>query len=69
MMWTKKRPKEPGWYWTRLDGIHEVVQLVESETPKAGLYALLPPKEPWSEGETISLEQMTAEWYGPLNVP
>ena len=69
MMWTKRLPAEPGWYWTRLDGICESVQLVEGKVPKPGLYALLPPKEPWGEGETISLEQMTVEWYGPLEPP
>jgi hypothetical protein len=69
MIWTKRRPSGPGWYWIRLDGIHEIVQLVESEIPKPGLYALLPPKAPWGESETISLEQMTVEWYGPIQIP
>ena len=68
MIWTKQRPAEPGWYWIRLDGIHEIVQLVESESPGRPVCSLTP-KEPWGESETIPLEQMTVEWYGPLEMP
>ena len=69
MTWTKIKPSEPGWYWTRNDGICEVVRVVHGDTPTAVLYALLPPKEAWSEGDTVALEQLHVEWWGPIEIP
>lgn len=67
--WTNQKPTEPGWYWTRLEGSHEIVRVVRSELPTNGLCALLVPIEPWSEGETIDLEEMEVEWLGPIEIP
>ena len=47
-------------------GSHEIVRVVQSETPMNGLCALLVPIDPWSEGETIDLEEMDVEWLGPI---
>lgn len=50
-------------------GSHEIVRVVQSETPTNGLCARLVSTEPWSEGETIDLEEMDVEWLGPIGIP
>ncbi|MBS0169888.1 MAG: hypothetical protein JSR62_05995 [Nitrospira sp.] len=67
--WTDQKPTEPGWFWIRSEGSHEIVRVAQSEASTNGLCALLLPIEPGAEGEAIDLEEMDVEWFGPLEIP
>ena len=67
--WTTEKPTVNGWYGIRLNGSYEIVRVVEREADNPGKCALLVPIEPGGEGETMDVEQMDVEWYGPLDIP
>ena len=51
-------------------GVTEIVRvLVEEDAGKPSKCALLVPIEPHGEGETMDVDQMEVEWYGPLHLP
>ena len=68
--WTCEKPTVPGWYWIHMNGCYEVVRvMVEDDAGKPRTHALLVPVEPGGDGETMDVEQMGVEWYGPLDIP
>ena len=67
--WTSEKPTVPGWYWIRMNGCSEIVRVVvEKDTDKPCTCALLVPIEP-AEGDTMDVEHMDVDWYGPLDIP
>ena len=68
--WTWEKPTIPGWYWINMTGSYEIVRVVvEDDAGEPRMRALLVPIEPGGEGETMDVEQMEVEWYGPLDIP
>jgi hypothetical protein len=68
--WTSEKPTVTGWYWIRMKRTHEIVRVVVEENARQSTTrALLVPLEPGGEGETMDVDQMDVEWYGPLDIP
>ena len=70
--WTCEKPTVPGWYWIRMkgNGSYEIVRVVvEWDAGKPYARALLVPIEPEGEGDTMDVEHMDVDWYGPLDIP
>jgi hypothetical protein len=68
--WACEKPTVPGWYWIHMNGCYEIIRvLVEEDAGEPSKCALLVPIEPHGEGETMNVEQMDVEWYGPLDLP
>lgn len=65
LVWSRARPRRPGWYWIRRDGGDlAVVQLQRSNR---GLVAAWPGR--FYPDPIRSRDYDDAEWCGPLDIP
>ena len=67
MQWTKDKPDESGWYWTKTEDYPpRIVEILISHTNN-GIYDSV--NEVGSEGIYRLHEYLDYEWYGPLEYP
>jgi hypothetical protein len=60
LIWTKERPKEPGWYWWRGDWYGpEVLQVYLLNGPDTDQLAI----------DETEIERHDGEWAGPIPLP
>ena len=66
MKWSKEKPTEPGWYWTKSIGtLDEIVLVVRMIDGRIG-YKLIGLKDCLDINDEIFAGD---EWYGPIQPP